>query len=909
VVLCSLAAPLAGAAAPAWHELAVPGGHVALARAAELDPNLEPWRAVAEVARLLHATPEGGALAAKVLAHLDAAGADPAQDESAPLPLAADVWERVVFGRPVPPRQLLAAILADRRAALLYVGLMSLDDPTLAFLSDEPRTLALVMHRHARAFALFSGALRVGGGAVQVPGGNGDVALWEAVVGESVTRPARFLQELLRREGGSLLYLYDTVSRLPEPARRFALGAVGGDLVAREALLRGLAAAFRRGDSFWDEGRAHMTRPAVDPARVLLELPVSRDGALAPPWRREFWEAVLDETRAASASTGEPEPVDAVFLVDRIANEDAAAAPQRLALLHFAHRSFADADESEQMLEALRGFARAPALMLSLERIGLRDPDVHAAAAKRARQLVAPPAGQPSAVALAQFQAALAFVDRARFTRALAEHPAQQLARSLVALEPVAGPRYGARLAAWLEGELLPALGAEDGDSAEQVLAAALAGASAARARLTWWSGQRLRVDVAAAERARFDAVRRTLGGNSLDRVLDYMRSAAALAAAPAAPETWRAHAWVLEEAALELGPGGLASAGSADAGALAAALWRELEASPRAPGAAAAFAQQALALGEALLAETLVVLTYASHVGPADARRLAGHVARRHDFGLEARRAEQRERAAWALPLVAEGKPWRLRGSLLALETALAPLALRRANDALPTPAPALSDADRRGFAQLATLVNPSVLTDADRDSVAAALARGRARAGDIASDPARSEAIADEVCLGPYRRRMLAWLARREPAALDGFFSLAELYALGDSGADVHAWGVPDVPRAGLLPRLPPLRPPEDFVGVRGRLAARVPDLGLRVAAALARHRLPAELAPALLSFAVQDLLDEATPMAGDDAEALARYARALPDERIGGYLAALIDSGFLRVELEDLAAGGSR
>jgi hypothetical protein len=96
---------------------------------------------------------------------------------------------------------------------------------------------------------------------------------------------------------------------------------------------------------------------------------------------------------------------------------------------------------------------------------------------------------------------------------------------------------------------------------------------------------------------------------------------------------------------------------------------------------------------------------------------------------------------------------------------------------------------------------------------------------------------------------------------------------------------------------------------VGVRGRLAARVPDLGLRVAAALARHRLPAELAPALLSFAVQDLLDEATPMAGDDAEALARYARALPDERIGGYLAALIDSGFLRVELEDLAAGGSR
>jgi hypothetical protein len=142
-----------------------------------------------------------------------------------------------------------------------------------------------------------------------------------------------------------------------------------------------------------------------------------------------------------------------------------------------------------------------------------------------------------------------------------------------------------------------------------------------------------------------------------------------------------------------------------------------------------------------------------------------------------------------------------------------------------------------------------------------------------------------------------------------LDGFFSLAELYALGGSDAANHAWGVPDVSVAGLLPRLPPLRPNEDFVGVRGRLATRVPDLCLRVAAALAQHQLPAQLAPALLAFAVQDLLDEATPMSGDDAEALTRYVRALPDERISGYVAALIDTGFLQVELEDGVAGGSR
>ncbi len=881
-------------------------------RAAGLDPSLEPWRAVMEVARRLYATPEGAALVPGVLAHLDAATTDPGQDEAAPLPLAPSLWEQVVFRRAVPSRELLAAILADRKATLLYRGLASLDDATLAFLSGEPETLALIRREHARPFSLFAGGFRVRAGLVAVPGGSDAAPLWQGVVGQSPTRPVAFLHALLRHDGGSLFFLFDTVSRLPAPAQRFALGASLDDARQQEKGFRRLAEAFRRADPFWAEGRAELTRPAVDPARVLLEAPVSPAGTLALPWRRGLWEQVFAETAAAGRSVDGALAVDAAFLVEQVAVPDDVKAQGRLALLQFAHRSFAGADASEDVLRALRGFALAPALLLSLERIGVNDPAVHAAAAKRARQLVGRPGSAAAAVALAQLQAALALVDRARFTRALDARAGQDLARSLIGLEPVPGPRYEGRIAAWLESELLPALGSTDGDSAEGVLAAALAGANAASPRLAWWKGRPLLVDVAAAERARFDAVRRRLEGNALDRVLDYCRSAASLAGAPATPEAWLAHAWVLEEAAQELTPVGLAASGNPeDPRGIAAALLRELGLRSETRGPVQALAQRALVAGESLLAEALVVLAYASHLGPADAALLrASQVARRHDFGLGTQGAEERERAPWALPAPAPGQPWRLRGSLLALDTVLAPLALRRASDDLPAaPAQALSEADRRAFAQMVALLNPSVLTDAERDEVAAALARGRARVAEGASDPQRAEALADPVSLSPHRRRMLAWLARREPTALDGFFSLAELYALGDPGAPRHAWGVPDVPLAGLLPRLPPPRPGEDFAGVRGRLPMRAPDLGLRVAAALAQHQLPAELAPALLSYAVQDLLDEATPMAGDDSEALARFARRLPDERIGGYVAALIASGFLQVGPEDTVAGASR
>jgi hypothetical protein len=56
----------------------------------------------------------------------------------------------------------------------------------------------------------------------------------------------------------------------------------------------------------------------------------------------------------------------------------------------------------------------------------------------------------------------------------------------------------------------------------------------------------------------------------------------------------------------------------------------------------------------------------------------------------------------------------------------------------------------------------------------------------------------------------------------------------------------------------------------------------------------RLPARLAPAVLAFAVQDLLDEVQPAYLEDAWAIARYARDLPPTRIEDYVSSLVGGG---------------
>jgi hypothetical protein len=71
-------------------------------------------------------------------------------------------------------------------------------------------------------------------------------------------------------------------------------------------------------------------------------------------------------------------------------------------------------------------------------------------------------------------------------------------------------------------------------------------------------------------------------------------------------------------------------------------------------------------------------------------------------------------------------------------------------------------------------------------------------------------------------------------------------------------------------------------------------VPDLNLRVAAALAELKLPAALARGVLAAATQDYVDRVKPLYPDDWLTLVRSAQAFSIERIQDYVAALTING---------------
>ncbi len=866
----------AEAAAPSlFHELPVPGGRTALAREAGLDPGLEPWRAVMDVIARVHLTRAGRSPAPQLEAYLNGA---PDSAESVPSPLALASWQ-ALLKREVPANKLLAALLADHRASLLYHGLMSVDEPTLGALVQDPETLDSLYHERASAFAVFSGALSVHDGAVQVPGGAGSRELWEELVREPVARPAAFIQALFDREEGRLAFFFDSVARLDPASQRFAL-AESAAPDRRADRFRALWSVFAACAPWWDASR-QVSRPEVDASRVLIEVRVGPEGSLSPPASQALWRAALaaGPLQPVSPARLGPEPADAAWLVEQIAGAAPGAALERLAAFRFGQRVLAAADPSApDTLQALRGFIRYPGLLLSLERIGIRDPALLSACVRHAQHFTAYPLGPRTAPTLIQFQGALALVERARVTQALDAPAAESLVRSLLAVATRIPMRYYGRMAEFLDRELLPALAGSQ--PVEEGLLRALVGE-------------------APAERQRFAHALRRLDSNPLDHVLDFCRSAQALADAPQSPEALRAYLLALEESAQGLSPVTFdETVPPVDAVAVVAKIRVASETVPEAERLPLRLAQPAILAGESLLAETLSSLLYAVHMGPADGPlSSAGSVHRRHSFGLGALLPTDRDRNAWRLPRESPDRPWHVEGALMGLDVALAPFAVRRLSNRPPDAAPVLThDAERVGFAQSVALLSPFALSEAGLHTLAASLRRGRERVAEAGDSAHALDALAGEARVPPWRRHALVRLATTEPAEIERFFTLAELRQLGADGSAPDAWGVPDLPAGGLQPRMPPLRPWSDLLGSSGRIAPRLPDMNLRVAEALAERRLPARVLPAVLAFAVQDLLDELRPATSADGDAAARYARDVPGERIESYLAALAAEGVL-------------
>jgi hypothetical protein len=921
---------------PIVQDVPVPGGTAALAAALGIDPVPDRARFVSELTRLLFDIPEGRNAATNQRHHklrmaLASAptGAERRSSGTAdrvPVPLTAAIWSDAVFHHPIADDGLLAAILGDRQAALLCHGLAGLDDPTLRFFAGRPGLIAELYQHSAPAFASFGSHLSLRDGAVAAAGGPEAAPLWEATLGERVQEPERFVRALYQHGGGRVAYLYDTIAQIEPRQAAFALGLWIRDPRLRVRRFTALIDAIVSANHEWHVRDLPFTRPLNDAAMLFPRVQTDDTGRpLAGSWK--LWSAVFDAAPPDAAGGG-LDAVDAAWLADVVINRDSKARADRVDQFAFGQRAFGDAapEALAHVAEAIGEFPRSRMLMLTLERMGIRDPAVYAAAARRARTFSAV-APVPGFLALAQFQGALALLDRMVRARSLDARDAERLVLALLNVRLDEHGRFAGGIADWINHDLRSALAAAD--DAESTLLGALGGRQISEGTLVpvAWEGQQYRLDLVTAEIQRLVRVRLRQGGPRLDWAIDVLKAArdasrpgATVADIRAAGETLARVADALSSTVDREGAPGAAggSARTRDTLRRVATRLSKIQ-KDRDARTAAKIVVSCADAADRLLADALLSLAYAVYLGdPEGTVLLAGNVALRHDFGFAAKDRGARDRSVWSVPrvVVSPGVAWHVTGSLLGLDIGLAQLALRRVNAERPMAAPTLTSNERESFAISVALMNPFMLTDADRDAIGSALARGRARVAALTADTL--DAVADEIGMDGWRRRAARWIATAGgPPGEDlrALFSMTELLELGRDVVEgstpqtVHAWGMGALASMGCIcTRLVPSRQWTLWTGrpQQGVLSAAVADLNLVVAETLYQLKLPAALARDVLAAAVQDFIDEVRPTDPDDWLTLARTAQRVSRERIEDYVAAAAAGGPL---LPVAGAGTSR
>jgi hypothetical protein len=303
-------------------------------------------------------------------------------------------------------------------------------------------------------------------------------------------------------------------------------------------------------------------------------------------------------------------------------------------------------------------------------------------------------------------------------------------------------------------------------------------------------------------------------------------------------------------------------------------------------------------------LAAALTALVYATALGePHGAVALSREVATRHDLGLDSTTIV-RDTRPWSLPAEQQGRgPWHIEGSLIGLDLGLSRLALRRVSEEQIPPAPTLTLNDLSTLSRTVVVMSPLDLTDADRNEIANALERGRARIQEAGASITALEALAREVRMSPTSRQLIPWLVARQPDVLVHLFTLRDRMWLGQpklTKQRLDLWGLAADGIDGRRTTAMPLSAPwEDFAGRpdAGQITTQTPDLTLRMVEETARLQLPAVLVPSLLAFAVNDYWHDVQVRFADDWPRLAQQARALEPGRVEDYVAALTGEGPLR------------
>lgn len=835
-----------------------------------------------------------------------------AAQDTIPLPLPPQVWIAAVFGGGATPETLVAAILRSRKASLLYCALLSLDDPTRQWLATRPAFVTYLAD-HAAAFLVAAPGLRVRDGRMQPPGGVAAKPVWLALA-KQPDDPEQFIRTTVEAREGRLAYFVGSLGELTAAQLTFALRLDASNPQDRVTAASRVFAAFQTAAGPWVIERQPFFRPAFDPALLLGDLAQDQNGRPLVPGDTGFWNEVFADSRSkGKKNDGEVRDqsdasVEFPWLCSQVFTGIPFHQRRRYNLILFASRTLREIPREleRDAIDAVRAAAEYPALVATLERAGVTDVRVLAAAARRAATLTEIRDRTRAVRGLSQFQGAVALIARAGMRGGLPAGSISRLVSSLSAVDLSERGAYDGAVVRWVDAHLAanaetaaPIQSADELDGQwpelENRLVARLAGDIAVNPPFVDWEGTRYRVDLPKAETER---LLRLLG---IPPVPFFTSARSLLAIAERLDDPDRAPRHLRNAADLVAHIGKAVADDLSDDDAdryrkIAESLERAHRTADASECARLAAALRELADG--LLGRGLVDLAYAVAFGqPGAAAISAREAARRHDFGT----AESR-RDAWQLPHIGGDKEraWHVTGSVLGLEVALAQFWLTRISSRPPVRAPSLDESDRAVFVQAVTLVEPAALSAPSSEVAMAALRRGRSRLA-TARSMADVRALADEIRLSTARRSLLTWAFLHEPERVAESLSLSELVWLGaDTLAPQRvydAWGAPAEPRLGCLClRLGDRRPWETLAGRwhAGMLASRFPDLNLRIGELLAELQMPPVLLPAVLAAATVDLVENAECRDQDDRRGLLEFVRRVSRERLEEYLALLTTDG---------------
>jgi hypothetical protein len=924
---------VAGAQTPDWADVLLPGGRTTLLPALGLSSELPRALVVAEIVRVIHQwrDPRGRPLkiASDYFANPPATG-----DEVVPIPLPAPVWRsQILANAPADDRNLLGAILANRRASLLAYGLMGVDAETMTAIGSDATLLRRLYEQHATTFAAFSPNLRVRNGVLVLPGGPEMQPLWQALVQSPLASPRDAIPELLGRDDGRLASFVEAIEGLDGAHVRLvrddaardekekASTSKTADEIAKEkadrraAAFRALYQTFVDVEPAWKPSEFPFLRLGADPTLLLAMAPIGPDGHVFGTVA--YWRALVgsDELPDSLAAWDDLDESDAITLPELLQLVTPLSLPARqvtlgsIAFTGRLARRFPDSTLADRVYMT-RASRRFPALILTLERADIRDWQTWLTLVRRARQVDRAPGYAGLDRTLALFQAPIALVERVLRAHAIERPRAESLLKAFAAVssEP---DRYGREVAHWIATSLLPALGYEagkEGLQAEGVLLEALAGFGTrpeGAPTVVQWEGSTYRVDRAASELARLTEIRTGQEGNTLDTALALanigrdLESARDVAHVRSTEKTLRDLASTLT--AIE--PSELSTVDPPpDVEAIVRQALADLERVRNRSDLkrAAAVGERIRGLEGAVLADVLTSIVYALALGDPEGRTfLAGNVARRHDFGRRLIAPIERERTRWMLPFetAGDGEPWHVRGALLGLDIGLGRLALRRTHGDLPELQPTISQADRRVLIDSFVMTTAADLHDGRARRLLEWLNAGRARL-ETWTPETSAEGLA-RLAVGERRVQATAWTLAHDATSLPQLFTLTELVLLGHTGEDPvpSEWGVSRTPLDGsLMLAFPDPPAPQRYSGRSGAglMGARVADVNLRVLEALDERHLPVALAPGVLAAMLQDVLDEARLAYFDDWLSLSREVRSVRDDQISDYISALTARG---------------